>query len=477
MILRDKLKKITDYKYELPKHDEMKVPAEIFMSDKLIEQLEDDALQQIKNVASLPGIQEKSLAMPDAHVGYGFTIGGVAAIDRETGCISPGGIGFDINCGVRFLQTNLSKEDIEPKILDLLDAIFAKIPVGVGGEHKKKLTDEELDAVLKDGSRWALSQGYGVPEDCTFCESEGAMKEADPAKISLTAKKRGRRQLGTLGAGNHFLEIQVVDEIYDEEIAKTFGITHVGQITVMIHCGSRGLGHQVCSDYIKRMENSYPDVLEKIPEKNLIYAPAGTKLAQDYFSAMCASANYAWANRHVIAHQIRKSFTELFPDSKVTTVYDVAHNIAKNEKHIINGEEKECWVHRKGATRAFGPDNPEIPKSYRQVGQPIILPGSMGTASYILVGSKTAEEETFASTAHGAGRVMSRFEAKKTFNAESVKEELEKKQIFIKAGSYRGISEEAPAVYKDIDEVVKVSHAAGIGNLVAKVRPFGVIKG
>jgi len=381
------------------------------------------------------------------------------------------------NCGVRLLTTNLTKEDVEPKIRDVLISLFKNVPSGVGSESKLRLTDEELDAVLKDGAKWAVEHKYGIQEDLDHCEEQGTMPGADPKKVSPRAKARGRKQLGTLGAGNHFLEVQVVDEIYDKDIAKKFGITKKGQITIMIHCGSRGLGHQVCSDYLRKLEDAYPDIMEKLPEKDLIYAPAGSPLAGDYFGAMCAAANYAWANRHIIAHNVRKSFKELFPKSELKTVYDVAHNIAKLEEHEIDGKKKKVYVHRKGATRAFAPGREEVPKDYRDVGQPILIPGSMGTASYILAGTETAMKETFGSTAHGAGRMMSRHAAINTFRAETVKDDLEKQNIYIKSASWKGICEEAPGAYKDVDEVVKSSHEAGIGKLIARVRPFGVIKG
>jgi tRNA-splicing ligase RtcB (3'-phosphate/5'-hydroxy nucleic acid ligase) len=473
-----KLKKLNDYSYEIEKEGNMNVPGKIITSDKLLEALKNDkTLEQIRNVACLPGIYKVALAMPDAHQGYGFSIGGVAAIDRKTGCISPGGIGFDINCGVRLLATSLTINDVEPKIKDLLEKLFISVPSGVGSESKIRLSDTELDEVLNTGVDFAIKKGFGNEDDKLMCEELGRMQKADATKVSPRAKKRGRKQLGTLGAGNHFLEIQVVDEIKDKETAKVFGITQKGQILIMIHCGSRGLGHQVCSDYLRRMEDSNPELMAKLPEKDLIYAPAESKLAQDYFAAMSASANFAWANRHIIAHYVRETFKELFKSAEIKTVYDVAHNIAKEEEYEIDGELREVWTHRKGATRAFGPNHKELPEKYQNTGQPILLPGSMGTSSYILVGSEKAEEETFSSTAHGAGRVMSRFAAKKKYDAQEVKQELELRKIYIKAASLKGISEEAPGVYKDVDEVVRVSHEAGIGNIVAKVIPLGVIKG
>jgi len=472
--------KINNHMYEIPMTGDMKVPVWIFTDEKMLKQMmEDNCLRQGVNVACLPGIYKASIMMPDAHQGYGFSIGGVAAIDFEKGCISPGGIGFDINCGVRLLTTPLKKEDVEPKIKELLESLFKNVPSGVGSENFIRLTDQQLNDVLNRGAEWAVEQGYGTKDDLYRCEEGGKMKEADASKVSPRAKARGREQLGTLGSGNHFLEIQYVDEIYDEKIAKAFGITEKGQVTIMIHCGSRGLGHQVCSDYLRRMEEEDPELAKSLPEKDLIYAKSGSKTANDYFGAMAASANFAWANRHIIAHQVRKSLKEVLgiEPEQIKAVYDVAHNIAKIEEHMIDGEKRKVYVHRKGATRSLPPFDENVPEVYKEIGQPVIIPGSMGTSSYLLVGTKTALDVSFGSTAHGAGRVMSRTSAIHQFRGEDVKRDLEKQNIFVKAASWKGISEEAPAVYKDIDAVVKVSHDAGIGNLVVKVRPIGVIKG
>ncbi len=474
-----KLEKINDYSYKVEKEGKMNVPLVIYANDKLIKKMESDgALEQGVNVAScLPGIYDKSIMLSDAHRGYGFSIGGVAAIDSECGCITPGGIGFDINCGVRILTTNLSKEKVESKIKELLEVIFKNVPSGVGSESSIRLTDEQLEDVLKKGARWAVENGYGVEDDLEFCEENGEMKSADPSVVSQKAKSRGRKQLGTLGAGNHFLEVQIVDKIFDSDSGKTYGFDSEGKIAVMIHCGSRGLGHQVCSDYLRKMEDEFPDVMSSLPEKDLIYAPAGTKIADDYFKAMSAAANYAWANRHIIAHFVRKSFNEVFGDVEMNTVYDVAHNIAKLEEHEIDGSVKKVWVHRKGATRAFGPGRVEVPEKYREVGQPVLIPGSMGTSSWVLSGTEKAMEETFGSSAHGAGREMSRFAAKKQYRGEDVKKELELRNIFVKAASWKGISEEAPGAYKDISDVIEVTDKAGIAKKVVKLIPLGVIKG
>ena len=480
--LKEKLKKIKPYLWELPKEVKvgMKVPAWLFLSDKLMKEVEDGAVEQIANVAFLPGIYKHSIALSDMHFGYGFPIGGVAALDFENGGLSPGGIGFDINCGVRLLRTNLTVEQIRPKLKDLLESIFKNVPSGIGEVGKIKLSFSELDEVLVNGAKWAARKGYGTEKDLEHLEENGCMKGADPSKISNEAKKRGAPQLGTLGAGNHFLEIQVVDKIYLPEVAKVFGIEKPGQIAVMIHTGSRGFGHQVCTDYLRILESKFRDEIRKLPDRELVYAPAGTKECADYFSAMVAAANYAWANRSMIMHWIRESFVKVLgmklEDVGLEVVYDVAHNIGKVENHEIDGEKKKAYVHRKGATRAFPPGHPEIPKDHQKVGQAIILPGSMGTASYLLAGTETAKE-TFYSTAHGAGRTQSRSWALRHLRGEQVKADLEKRGILVKAASWKVIAEEAPEVYKEIDEVARVSDEAGIGKRVVRLTPMGVIKG
>ncbi len=475
----EKIKKVEKDVYVIEKYGKMKVPLKIFASEKILEKIKaDNSIQQGINVACMPGIQKQSIMLSDAHLGYGFSVGGVAAFDVENGCISPGGIGFDINCGVRLMASDMNKKDVEPKIRELLDILFENIPCGVGKNSELRLDNDELDDVLNNGLDWALKNKYALKEDLDRCEENGHMNTAESSKVSPRAKSRGRKQLGTLGAGNHFVEIQYVDEIYDEEVAKTFGIKRKGQIFVMIHSGSRGLGHQVCSDYLRRIENEFEDIVSTLPEKDLAYAPTDSKVSKDYLGAMSAAANFGWTNRQLISFQTRKSFSKLFGDmGKLDLVYDVAHNIAKIEEYEIDGKMKKVYVHRKGATRAFGPGHKEVPEIYRKVGQPIILPGSMGTSSYVLVGTDKAMNETFSSTPHGAGRVMSRYEANKTFKANSVIKELEKNKIYVKSASYRGISEEAPGVYKDVDEVVKVSDEVGIGKKVARLKPLGVIKG
>jgi len=471
-------KKLNEYSYIIEKQPGMNVPVKIFADEKLLQKMtEDQCICQGVHVATLPGIKGFSIMMPDAHQGYGFSIGGVAAIDAENGCISPGGVGFDINCGVRLLRTNLKKDDVTPKIKVLLESLFKNVPPGVGRRSQFKLSEKDLDDVLVNGATWAVKKGYGTDEDLEFCEERGTMPGADATKVSNKARERGIGQLGTLGSGNHFLEIQHVAKVFDKNAAKEFGIEE-GQVVVMIHCGSRGLGHQVCSDYLRKIEDTYPEIMAQLVEKDLAYAPAKSQLAKDYYAAMCAAANFAWTNRHIIGHQVRKSFQEVFGDSaELYTVYDIAHNIAKLEEHVIDGKKCKVWVHRKGATRAFGPGRPEIPKKYKKIGQPIFIPGSMGTASFVLVGTEHALEESFGSTAHGAGRMMSRHAAIKQWRGEDIQKDLEKEHIYIKAASWKGISEEAPGAYKDVDEVVEVSHNAGIGKLVAKLKPIGVTKG
>jgi len=466
---------MNDVEWEIPREGKMNVKGIIFASEKLLNDMKkDNTLQQVKNVACLPGILKASIAMPDAHQGYGFPIGGVAAFDIEKGVISPGGVGYDINCSIRLLKTNLTFKDIEKKgKKEVLHSLFRIIPSGVGRGSKLNISYKDLDEVLIGGAQWAVKQGYGVKEDYLHTEDNGKLSNANPSDVSQRAKERGIGQLGSLGAGNHFLEIQIVDEIFDSKIAKIFGLSK-GQICIMVHCGSRGLGHQVASDYIKLMEDKYgwPEF-----DRELVNAPIKSELGKKYLSAMACAANFAFANKQMITHWIREDLKHYFPKIKIDVVYDVCHNIAKFEKHIIDGKEKEVLIMRKGATRSFGTGREEIPSDYRDVGQPVIIPGSMGTASYVLVGTKKAEEISFGSTAHGAGRVESRTKARGQISAESVKKQLNEKGIDIEAGSFKGIVEEAPEVYKDIDEVVRVSHEAGIGNLIARLKPVAVMKG
>ncbi len=474
MAYKEQLKKISENIWEIPKQGAMNVPVEIFANEKLISKMQEDkSLEQAKNVAMLPGIINKSIVLPDAHQGYGFSIGGVAAFDIDNGVISPGGVGYDINCSIRLLKTNLTFKDIEKKKKEIIEKLFKNVPSGVGEGGKIKLSKDELDEVLKEGAQWAMKKGYGSKEDYQHTEEEGKMQNANPADVSTRAKARGAGQLGSLGAGNHFLELQIVDEIFDNETAKQFGIEK-GSITIMIHCGSRGLGHQVASDYIHLMEKQYGYPKQ---DRELVNAPIKSELGKKYLSAMACAANFAFANKQLITHWVRQTMKSMFPNFKAEVVYDVCHNIAKFEKHSINGKEKEILVCRKGATRSFGPGREEIPEDYRKVGQPVILPGSMGTASYLLIGTKKAEELTWGSTAHGSGRMSSRSAALRELRGEDIKKELEKKGIEIKAGSIKSIAEEAPQVYKDIDEVAMVSDKVGIGKLVAKLKPLAVMKG
>jgi tRNA-splicing ligase RtcB len=434
------LKRINVYTYQILKHGNMKVPTVIYASSKLLESIKRDrTLEQARNVACLPGIQKMAYVMPDGHQGYGFPIGGVAAFDLDEGIISPGGVGYDINCGVRLLKTDFMEKDVEAKRTELLAQISRSVPAGVGKGGKLRLSRKVLEEVCLKGAEWAVENGYGTRMDLERTEEYGRMKSADPSYLSKRAIDRGVPQLGTLGAGNHFLEIQKVDEIYDPEIAGVFGINSLGQILVMIHCGSRGFGHQVASDYIRAMENRFRT--SGLPDRELINAPIRSEMGQQYYKSMSAAVNFAFANRQMIAHWV------------------------------------EVCIHRKGATRSFGPGRKEIPEVYRSVGQPVIIPGSMGTASYVLAGTRQAEQLSFGSTAHGAGRMMSRHEARRRFRGEQIKQDLAEKGIELQCTSWRGVAEEAAQAYKDVDEVVKVSHELGIGNRVVRVVPVGVMKG
>ncbi len=469
------IEKINDLTWKIKKIGDMNVPVVVYASEKLLEKMkEDDTFKQAKNVATLKGIINKSIVLTDGHMGYGFPIGGVAAFDLDEGIISPGGVGFDINCSVRLLKTNLTKKDILKKQKEVVESLYRKIPSGVGRGSKFNITRQELNKLLEGGAKYIAEKGYGVKEDYLHTEEEGCMKEADASKVSERAIKRGIGQLGTLGAGNHFLEVQYVEEIFDEKIAEELGIKK-NQITIMIHCGSRGLGHQVASDYIKLMEDEYG--FENLPDRELINAPIKSKLGKDYYKAMCAAVNFAFANKQLITHWVREEMKILFPGIKIDVVYDVCHNIAKFEEHLIDGKNKIVCIHRKGATRAFGAGRKEIPVAYRKIGQPVIIPGSMGTASYLLIGTKRAEELTFGSTVHGAGRVSSRSSALRNLRGEDIKKGLNEKGIEVQAGSWRSLAEEAPEAYKDIDEVVRVVDELGISKKIARMKPMAVVKG
>ena len=482
MAIKDEIKKIRDNVYEVPGsyNKKMRASGRLYIDDESFEALEEGAVQQIVNVACLPGVFRYSIAMPDIHFGYGFPIGGVGAFNMRNGVVSPGGVGFDINCGVRLIKSNLRQEDVEGHLDELVDALFKNIPSGVGSKGKVKLSKEDINDVLDYGAEWAVENGYGWEEDLEVLEENGRIKAADSSEVSDKAKKRGIPQLGSLGSGNHFLEIQVVDEVYNEEVAEVYGLEK-GMIVIMVHTGSRGCGHQVCSDYLRLMDKAYKNYKIDIADRQLACAPLDSKEAQSYLKAMYAAANYAWANRQMITHWIRESFEDVLGksarDMDMQIVYDVAHNIAKEETHDFNGRDVDLLVHRKGATRAFGPGREEVPLKYREVGQPVLIPGTMGTASYVLHGTQTAMEETFGSTAHGAGRVLSRSQAKKDYNPDDIVNNMESNGIKIKATSKNVIAEEAPGAYKDVDSVVRVSDSTGIAKLVCKVKPLAVTKG
>jgi len=477
------LRRIDRYTWMIPKGAKpcMKVPSIIYADDFLIEKMKQDlTLVQAANVACLQGIQKYSIVLPDGHQGYGFPIGGVAAMDpEENGVISPGGVGYDINCGVRLLTTNLTEKDVRPKIKELVDTLYRNVPSGLGSTGKIRLSIQELDKVLNEGVMWAIDRGYGWPEDPEHIEERGSWSLADASKVSNTAKRRGAAQLGTLGSGNHFLEVQVVDKVFDERIAKVLGL-YEGQVTVMIHTGSRGLGHQVASDYLMIMERAMRKYGTIPPDRELASIPFNTPEAQNYVRAMAAAANFAWTNRQLITHWTRQSFGQVFhtdPDKLgLKIVYDVAHNIAKIEEYDVDGKRKRLVVHRKGATRAFPPGHPEIPADYKEVGQPVLIPGSMGTASYVLIGTPEGVK-TWYTAPHGAGRWMSRARAKRTKRYNEVVQELAAKGIYIRASNVRTVVEEMPEAYKDVDRVAKVAHEVGIGRLVARLRPIGVTKG
>ena len=481
--IKSVMEKISPVKWKIPKsyRKEMRVDAIVYGNQYIMDQVEPDALQQLTNVACLPGVVEPVIGAPDIHFGYGLPMGAVGVFDSKEGVISAGCTGFDINCGIRMIKTNLERKDVEKRIKILIDVLFRNVPCGVGAKGKLRLNYNQLDEVLTLGAKWALENGYAVKEDLKHMEENGHMDGADPSKVSDAAKKRGLPQLGTLGAGNHFLEVQAVDEIFDEKTAKAFGLTNPDQVVVMLHCGSRGFGHQVASDYLKIHEQAVKKYNIWLPDRQLVCAPTTSKEGQDYFAAMQCAVNYAFTNRTVMTKWIRDSFEEVFEqsweDMEMKTIYDVCHNICKLEKHKINGETREVYVHRKGSTRALPPGHPLVPEVYRNVGQPVLIAGSMGTASYILVGTEKSEE-SFYSTCHGAGRVMSRHQALRTFRGEKVKQDLlDKKNIYAKATHGKVLSEEAPGVYKNIDEVIESVHEAGISMKVARMVPLGVAKG
>jgi len=478
------LEKIDDYRWRIPKSYKsgMRVDGLVFASQELLGDIErEQALEQVANVAFLPGIVGHSLAMPDIHWGYGFPIGGVAAMKLSDGVVSPGGVGFDINCGVRLLRTNLLEAEVSPKIKELIDALYRNVPSGLGSEGKIRLRHGEIDDVLVKGARWAVEKGYGHPEDLETTEERGEMSGADPACVSKKAKQRGIPQLGTLGSGNHFLEVAIVDQLQEAAIAKRMGIDQIGQVVLLVHCGSRGLGHQVAGDYIGEMVKAMQKYKIELPDRQLACAPIDSGEGQAYLAAMTSAANYAWANRQCIAHWVREAFCQVLGRSEAEAglelIYDVTHNIAKIEEHKLDGKKVELCVHRKGATRAFPAGHPDLPQKYIDIGQPVFIPGDMGRFSYVLVGTEAAMKESFGSTCHGAGRIKSRAAAKRELRGEAVLQDLQSRGITVKTGSLKGLAEEAPQAYKDVSMVVAVAHNAGISRIVARTRPIGVIKG
>ncbi len=478
------LKEIEPYVWELPQSYKkgMLVPGRIIISKALLPGIDERVLDQVANVACLPGIQKFSFALADCHLGYGFPIGGVAAFDAKEGIISPGGIGFDINCGMRLMTTNLTFKEVKPKLHKLVDHLFKIVPAGVGCKGFLDVTNSQFDDIATEGVKWCVDNGYGWKDDLTNAEGYGKIPQADVSKVSQRARSRGINQLGTLGSGNHYLEIQHVkkENIFDEELAKKFGIFE-DQIVVMVHCGSRGFGHQVATDYLKTFDNAMVKYGIKIYDRELACAPFSSEEGQDYFKAMACAANMAFANRQMITHRIREGFSKLFEktaeEMEMKLVYDVAHNIAKVEKHKIDGKMKEVLMHRKGSTRAFPPGHEELNSIYKKTGQPVILGGSMETGSYLLVGTQKAMDETFGSTAHGAGRSMSRSQAKREFRGDELQKQMEKKGIYVKTTSMSGLAEEAGSAYKDVDNVVDVLHNYGITKKVVKLSPIGNVKG
>jgi tRNA-splicing ligase RtcB len=475
------VKKIDEWRFLIPKTGAMRVPGLIFSSPELMPSIrEDQSFHQVINVATLPGIVRHALAMPDIHWGYGFPIGGVAAFRVEDGIISPGGVGYDINCGIRLLTTSLLASEIRPRIKGLVSALFKDIPTGVGSRGRIRLSKKEECKVAVKGASWAVQEGYGTEEDLERTEDQGVMRGADPAVVSDRAFKRGHDELGTLGSGNHFLEIQSVEEIYDEKIASAFGLFE-GQLTVLIHSGSRGFGHQICDDFLKEMGTQVKELGFDLPDRQLACAYIKSDMGKRYLSGMACAANYAWANRQIIMHWTRKTFEEVLKispnDLNMGLLYDVCHNIAKLETHIVDGKKVSLCVHRKGATRSLPPGHPDVPQRYREVGQPVLIPGDMGTWSYVLAGSQGAMEESFGSSCHGAGRVLSRRQAIKAAKGRAINRELEDKGIFVQSRGRSTLKEEISEAYKDVSLVVEAVHMAGLARKVAKLRPLGVIKG
>jgi len=480
--IRD-FRRLAPYLWEAPRtaRPGMRVPARIYADEALLEAAQDDrSLEQLVNTATLPGIVKYALAMPDIHQGYGFPIGGVVATRLPSGVISPGGVGYDINCGVRLLTTRLHEEELRPHLERLMEALFRDVPSGVGRGHAQALTQKEMEQVLERGAAWAVGRGYGSQEDLEHTEERGSMQGADAGAVSERAKTRAKDELGTLGSGNHFLEVDVVDRVFDPTVAQRFGLEE-GIVVVWIHSGSRALGHQVCTDYVRELQVAGQRYGIELPDRELACAPLDSPEGKRYFAAMACAANYAWANRQMMTHLAREAFDRVLSgkvrDRYLTLLYDVAHNIAKIEEHTVDGERLKVCVHRKGATRAFGPGHPALPASYRDLGQPVLIPGSMGSASYVLVGTERAMQETFGSTCHGAGRVKSRHAAKRGMSGQALRQKMEREGILVRTSSLGDLAEESPEAYKDVDRVVEVVHAAGLARKVARTRPIGVMKG
>ena len=484
MVHKRDLNKLSEFLYEIPAsfRSDMRVPARVYANDKLLEMaLEDRALEQLINTTTLPGVVKYALAMPDVHQGYGFSIGGVAATRLPDGVISPGGVGYDINCGVRLLSSNIMRDELAPHVGALMTAVFRRVPSGVGQGGALRLTEGDMDDILERGAFWVVEKrGYGTREDLERTEERGTMAGGDASQVSKHARDRARQQLGTLGSGNHFIEIDEVVEVYDQEAANAYGL-YPGRIAVQIHSGSRALGHQVCTDYVRRLQQASAKYGIKLPDRELACVPFDSPEGQAYFGAMVCAANFAWANRQMMAHLVRQAFDDVLAGKlnrrELAMVYDVAHNIAKVETYEIDGAPTKLCVHRKGATRSLGPGGQGLPAAYRDIGQPVLIPGSMGTASYVLAGTAKAMAESFGSTCHGAGRVLSRQAAKRQVRGDQLRDELEQRGIAVRAGSMPGLAEEAPDAYKDIDLVIEVVHGAGLSRKVARLEPLGVMKG
>ena len=471
-----RLTQVSEYRWELPAKGNMRAPGVLYGSEALIRDMDDKVLEQLRNVATLPGIVKGSFTMPDAHWGYGFPIGGVAAFDPELGgVVSAGGVGFDISCGVRMLNTRIDASQVMGVQDELADLLFHHVPAGVGSTGKLSLDEAQMDAMLCGGAQWAVENGFGRQEDLDRIEEHGRMKGAEPSAVSAFAKRRQRDEMGTLGSGNHYLEVQKVIETY-HPAAEAFGI-HAGQVVVSIHCGSRGLGHQIGTEFLREMVIEAPSYGLELPDRELACAPIESQLGQRYLGAMRAAINCALANREIITHLTRQAFSKLFPDSDLTLLYDVSHNTCKVEQHIVDGEPRRLFLHRKGATRAFGPGHPDLPPSLREIGQPVLIGGTMGTASYVLVGTQESESLSFSSSCHGAGRQMSRHQAKRTWQGRALVDELAMRGILIRSPSMRGVAEEAPGAYKDVTRVVESAEGAGLSRKVARLEPLICVKG